>query len=47
MIRHGNPKGIQLPAGWPQHARSAILHVISLAQFALTYTRILRTQEGL
>ncbi len=39
MTRDGNPKGSQLPAGWPQHARSAILHVVSLAQFALAYTR--------
>ncbi|MCH8880216.1 MAG: DDE-type integrase/transposase/recombinase [Planctomycetes bacterium] len=39
MTKHGNPPGIPLPAGWSQHARSATLHVISLAQFALAYTR--------
>ncbi len=39
MTRHGNPPRIPLPAGWSQHARSAMLHVISLAQFALAYTR--------
>ncbi len=39
MTKHGNPPGIPLSAGWSQHARSAMLHVISLAQFALAYTR--------
>ncbi len=39
MTKHGNPPGIPLPAGWSKHARSAMLHVISLAQFALAYTR--------
>jgi len=37
--KHGNRPGIPLPVSWLQHARSAILHVISLAQFALAYTR--------
>ena len=39
MTEHKNPFRIPLPRGWPQHARSAMLHVISLAQFALAYTR--------
>ena len=39
MTRYGNPPEIPLPAGWSQHARSAMLHVISLAQFAVAYTR--------
>ncbi len=39
MTKHGNPPGIPLPAGWSRHTRSAMLHVISLAQFALAYTR--------
>ncbi len=39
MTKYGNPTGIPLPASWSQHARSAMLHVISLAQFALAYTR--------
>ena len=30
---------IPLPRGWPSHVKSAILHVISLAQFTLAYTR--------
>ena len=30
---------IPLPRGWPSRVRSAILHVISLAQFTLAYTR--------
>ena len=28
-----------LPRGWPSRVRSAILHVISLGQFTLAYTR--------
>ena len=39
MRKHRNPPGIPLPARWSQRARSAMLHVISLAQFALAYTR--------
>ena len=30
---------VSLPRGWPSQVRSAILHVISLAQFTLAYTR--------
>ncbi len=30
---------IPLPKGWNKHVRSSLLHVISLAQFALAYTR--------
>ncbi|MHC4398781.1 MAG: hypothetical protein ACYTG0_03785 [Planctomycetota bacterium] len=30
---------IPLPRDWKQHVRSAILHVISLAQYATVYTR--------
>ena len=30
---------IPLPRGWPSRVKSAILHVISLAQFTLAYTR--------
>ena len=39
MTKCTNPPGIPLPADWSQHARSAMLHVISLAQFAVAYTR--------
>ena len=28
-----------LPKGWRRHVRSAVLHVISLAQYATVYTR--------
>ncbi len=31
--------GIPVPSGWAKNVKSAVLHVISLAQFALTYTR--------
>ncbi len=30
---------IPRPRGWKQHVRSAVLHVISLAQYATVYTR--------
>jgi hypothetical protein len=30
---------IPLPSGWAKNVKSAVLHVISVAQFALTYTR--------
>jgi len=30
---------IPLPRGWPSRVKSAILHVISLAQFTMAYTR--------
>jgi transposase InsO family protein len=39
MARHQNPGRIPLPRGWPQHVRSAMLHVIALAQYAVAYTR--------
>ena len=33
------PPTIPLPKSWPKHVRTAILHVISLAQHATAYTR--------
>ena len=30
---------INLPRGWPQRMKSAVLHVIALAQYVMTYTR--------
>ena len=33
-----SPK-IPLPKGWPASAKSGVLHVIALAQFAMTYAR--------
>ncbi len=38
MTKHKNPPGISVPRGWPERVKSATLHVISLAQFALAYT---------
>jgi len=38
MTKQANQSRIRLPSGWPQHVKSAMLHVVSLAQFALTYT---------
>jgi hypothetical protein len=34
-----SPPDLPLPSGWTQNVKSAVLHVISLAQFALSYTR--------
>ena len=39
MTRHRIPCRIPLPRGWPQAVKSTMLHVISLAQYALAYTR--------
>lgn len=39
MTKRANPPGLPLPAGWHKLARIAILQAISLAQFALAYTR--------
>ena len=39
MTRPTNPPRIPLPGGWSLHVKSAMLHVISLAQFGLAYTR--------
>jgi hypothetical protein len=33
-----NPK-IPLPKGWPASVQSGVLHVVALAQFAMTYAR--------
>ena len=39
MAKHQNPGGIPLPRGWPQRVKSAMLHIIALAQYAAAYTR--------
>ncbi len=39
MAKHQESQGIPLPRGWPRRVRSAMLHVIALAQYAVTYTR--------
>ena len=39
MVKRTNPLRIRLPRGWPQSVKSATLHVISLAQFSMAYTR--------
>ena len=39
MAKNSDLFRIPLPRGWPRRVRSATLHVISLAQFALAYTR--------
>ena len=39
MTGHRNPPRIPLPGDWPLHVKSAMLHLISLAQYASAYTR--------
>ena len=39
MSNQRNLPKIPLPRDWPCRVKSAILHVISLAQFATAYTR--------
>ncbi len=39
MAKHKNQPGKRLPPTWPRRVRSAMLHDISLAQYALAYTR--------
>ena len=36
---HRKSPPIPLPKAWPRHVRSAMLHVISLVQYATVYTR--------
>ena len=38
MSAQAEPR-IPLPKGWKKHVRSSLVHVISLAQFAVAYTR--------
>ncbi len=39
MVKQSDLMTIPLPRSWPGRVKSATLHVISLAQFALAYTR--------
>ncbi len=39
MTRHRNTCRIALPQGWQQAVKSTMLHVISLAQYAVVHTR--------
>jgi transposase InsO family protein len=39
MSRQADLPRIDLPRGWPRYVRSAMLHVIALAQYAVTYAR--------
>ena len=34
-----SPPDLSLPSGWPRNVKSAVLHVISLAQYAIVATR--------
>ena len=39
MPSKSKPPDIPLPKGWDANVKSAILHMIALAQYALTYSR--------
>jgi len=39
MSRKTTPPTIPLPKNWTGHVKSAMLHVIALAQYAITYSR--------
>ena len=39
MATHEIARRIPLPHGWPRCVKSSMLHVRSLAQYALSYTR--------
>ncbi len=39
MSKRPDPPRIPLPRGWPQRVKSAVLQVIALAQYVMTYTR--------
>lgn len=39
MSKHDDSPRIDLPRGWPRPVKSAMLHVIALAQYAVAYTR--------
>jgi hypothetical protein len=39
MEKPKNLPGIALPDGWPRRVKAATLHIVSLAQYALAYTR--------
>ncbi len=38
MAKQKNPPRIPLPHGWSRSVKSAMLHVLSLAQYAMAYT---------
>ena len=39
MAKHEHSRGIPLARGWPRRVKSAMLHVVALAQHAAAYTR--------
>jgi len=39
MSQDPDPTRIDLPRGWPRRVKSAVVHVIALAQYAVAYTR--------
>ena len=39
MVKQNNFPKILLPKGWSQSVKSAMLHILSLAHYTITYTR--------
>ncbi len=39
MLSNFSSSSISLPRGWPKNVKSAVLHVISLPYFAITFAR--------
>ena len=39
MANQKSPPRIPIPQGWPRRVKSAMLHVLSLAQYGMAYTR--------
>ncbi|MHC4064381.1 MAG: hypothetical protein ACYSUQ_15425 [Planctomycetota bacterium] len=37
MAKHQNSRTTAVPRGWPQYVKSAMLHVIALAQYTVAY----------
>jgi hypothetical protein len=39
MLKRTSGPKLKLPRSWPCRVRSALLHVVALAQYAVVYTR--------
>ena len=43
MLANPQPPRIDLPKGWQSYVKSAVLHAIALAQYAIEYVRVWAT----
>ena len=39
MANRTKPRKLVLPTSWPRSVRSALVHAVALAQYAVVYTR--------